>query len=214
MVIIMKKEFNISEFVNELKNNCIQAKSRSFSKGEVITTYLVNRKQICIILTGEAYLVRYDDTGHQNIIYHYKKNDILGEIFHKISTNRELLVVAKEDCEVLFFPYSIIHSRCKKNCSFHNKLLENFPDLILNRVIDLNTRVELLSKRSIRDKLITYFKILSIDNFSNTFTLPFSLTDLADYLIVDRAAMMRELKKLKDDNIIEKNNKKITLLYK
>lgn len=210
----MKNEFKISKYAENLKNNCNQTKFRSFSKGEVITTYLINRKQMCIILSGEAYLVRYDDSGHQNIIYHYKKNDILGEVFHKISTNRELLVVAKEDCDVIFFPYSIIHNKCKKNCVFHTELLEFFPDLILNRIIDLNARVELLSKRSIRDKLLTYFKILSTENFSNTFTLPFSLTDLADYLIVDRAAMMRELKKLKEDNIIEKNNKKITLLYK
>lgn len=210
----MKKQFNISEFANGIKKNCAQAKSRFFSKGEVITTYLINRKQICIVLSGEAYLVRYDDSGHQNIIYHYKKNDIFGEAFHKISTNRELFVLAKEDCEILFFPYSIINNECKKNCTFHNELLKNFPNLVINKIVDLNNRVELLSKRSIRDKLISYFKILSTESFSNTFTLPFSLTDLADFLIVDRTAMMREIKKLKDDHIIEKNNKKITLLYK
>lgn len=210
----MKKEFNITEFINSIKDNCIQAKLRSFSKGEVITTYLINRNQVCIVLSGEAYLVRYDDKGHQNIIYHYKQNDIFGEIFHKISTNRELFVLAKEDCEILFFPYSIINNQCKKNCKFHNELLANFPNLVLNKIVDLNSRVEVLSKRSIRDKLVSYFKILSTENFSNTFTLPLSLTDLADFLIVDRTAMMREIKKLKEDKIIEKKNKKITLLYK
>jgi CRP-like cAMP-binding protein len=210
----MKKEFDITSFTNNLKDNCIHTKIRKFSKGEVITTYLLNRKQVCIILSGAAYLVRYDNKGHQNIIYHYKKNDIFGEIFHRISTNRELFVLAKEDCEVLFFPYSIINTKCNKNCAFHDELLTNFPSLILNEIVDLNSRVELLSKRSIRDKLIAYFKILSKENYSNTFTLPLSLTDLADFLIVDRAAMMRELKKLMDDHIIEKKNKKITLLYK
>lgn len=84
-------------------------------------------------------------------------------------------------------------------------------NLILNKITVLNTRIELLTKRSIRDKLIGYFSILSTRSFSKTFTLPFSLTDLADYLSVDRSAMMRELKYLKDDGIIKKSGNKITL---
>ena len=87
-------------------------------------------------------------------------------------------------------------------------------ELILSKVTMLNTRVELLTKRTIRDKLIGYFSILSNRNFSTTFSLPFSLTDLADYLSIDRSAMMRELKYLKDDGFIKKVGNKITLLYK
>ena len=65
----------------------------------------------------------------------------------------------------------------------------------------------------LKDKLISYFKILSEKNFSKTFTLPFSLTDLADYLSIDRSAMMRELKSLKEEGFIKKSDKnKITLL--
>ena len=80
--------------------------------------------------------------------------------------------------------------------------------------MDLNTRVEILTKRSIREKLRGYFNILSTRNLSKTFTLPFSLTDLADYLSVDRSAMMRELKLLKDDGFILKTGNKIKLIYK
>ena len=88
------------------------------------------------------------------------------------------------------------------------------PELILSKVTDLNMCVELLTKRSTRDKLLGYFSLLSTRTLSKTFSLPFSLTDLADYLSVDRSAMMREMKLLKDDNLIEKNGNKITLLYK
>ena len=78
----------------------------------------------------------------------------------------------------------------------------------------LNTRIELLTKRSIRDKLIGYFTLISSKNLNKSFTLPFSLTDLADYLSVDRRAMMREMKSLKEEGFIEKNGNRITLLYK
>ena len=75
-------------------------------------------------------------------------------------------------------------------------------------------RLELLTKRSTRDKLLGYFSLLSTRNLSRTFKLSFSLTDLADYLSVDRSAMMRELRSLKEDGFIEKNGNSITLLYK
>ena len=75
-------------------------------------------------------------------------------------------------------------------------------------------RVELLTKRSTRDKLLAYFTLVSTRNLSKSFVLPFSLTDLADYLSVDRSAMMREMKLLKEDGLIQKTGNKITLLYK
>ena len=69
-----------------------------------------------------------------------------------------------------------------------------------------------MSKKTIREKLISYFKILSEKNFSKTLTLPLSLTDLSDYLSVDRSAMMRELKLLREEGFIKKNGNKITLM--
>ena len=77
-----------------------------------------------------------------------------------------------------------------------------------------NFRIILLTKKSVRDKLLAYFNMLSIENSSKTFELPFSLTDLADYLMIERTAMMRELKRLKDEKIIKKTNSQITLLTK
>lgn len=210
----MKTCFNPHEFANKLKEHCSKAQSREFKKGEVITTYLVNRNQICILLSGTAYLVRYNDKGMKSIIYSFKENDVFGEAFYKIHTNRELFVLAKQDCEVLFFTYDSLHEKCNKNCTFHNELIISLPDLVFSKVMELNTRIELLSNRGIREKLLSYFSILSTENFSNSFYLPFSLTDLADYLIVDRTAMMREIKRLKDEGFIHKVGNKITLLYK
>ena len=105
------------------------------------------------------------------------------------------------------FNYDIFEKKCKKNCKFHDELLVGLPNLVLTKVSDLNLRIELLSQKTIRDKLLSYFRILSENNFSKTFVIPFSLTDLADYLSIDRSAMMRELKMLKEDGIIKKLDK-------
>lgn len=205
---------NIKSFIQGFENTCIKAQKKTFSKNQVVTSYIKKRNQFCILIKGNADLVRYDLNGNRTIVEHLSENDIFGEVFYSVTTNNELLVEAKENCEVLFYLYDDIHNKCKTNCKFHQTLVEFLPELILNKITNLNMRLELLTKRSTRDKLVDYFNLLSNKSLSRSFSLPFSLTDLADYLSVDRSAMMRELKLLKEDGIIEKNGNRIELLYK
>ena len=210
----MNTNFDLENFILAFSNSCQKEQKKVFSKNEVVTTYIKNRNQLCILLDGHADLVRYDLNGNRTIVEHFSKNALFGEVFYTITTNNELLVEAKSNCTVLFYIYDDIFHKCKNNCKFHQTLSENLPQLILNKVTDLNMRIELLTKRSTRDKLLGYFSLLSTRKLSTSFELPFSLTDLADYLSVDRSAMMRELKLLKEDGFIEKVGNRIILLYK
>ena len=81
------------------------------------------------------------------------------------------------------------------------------------RTMAQNIRIELLTKRSIREKLQTYFTTLTKAGMSRTFLIPLSYTDLADYLSVDRSAMMRELKSLQEEGFISRDGNKVTLKY-
>ena len=208
----MKNNFSIENFCNSLLSSCEKVQEKDFEKNEIITTYIVNRNQVCIVLEGSADLMRYDFNGNQMIVERFNQFDIFGEIFYQINTNNELFVIAKEKSKILIFNYDIFEKKCKKICKFHEELILGLPNLALSKVSDLNLRIELLSKKTIRDKLVSYFKILSEKAFSKTFTLPISLTDLADYLSVDRSAMMREMKLLKEDGVIKKNGDKVTLM--
>ena len=205
--------FDIKSFASKIINNCEKAQVKEFAKNEIITTYIVNRNMIFIVLEGSADLLRYDFNGNQTIVEKFNKYDVFGEIFYRININNELFVKAREKTKILMFNYDIFERKCKKNCKFHEELLIGLPNLVLTKVSDLNLRIEILSQKTIRDKILSYFRILSQNNFSKTFTLPFSLTDLADYLSVDRSAMMREFKALKEDGIIKKMDKnRFTLL--
>jgi len=76
-----------------------------------------------------------------------------------------------------------------------------------------NERIEILSKKTIRNRLLEYFNIEANKHGSKYIYLPFNFTDLADYLGVDRSAMSRELSHLKEEKQIEVKGKKITLLF-
>lgn len=209
----MDTNFDQKKFIENFKNCCNKIQTKKFIKGETVTTYIEKRNQICIILSGEVDLIRYDFNGNKTIIGHFVDNDIFGEVFFPTNTNNELFAVARKNSEILFFTYDIFFTKCKRNCDFHKTLTNSLSELLVKKIIELNLRIELLTKRNIRSKILSYFEILSKSSLRKTFVLPYSYTDLADFLSVDRSAMMRELKLLIDEGFIKKNGSKITLLY-
>lgn len=95
---------------------------------------------------------------------------------------------------------------------YFNIFFNNLFDIINYKYSKTNERVRVLEKKQIRDKLLEYFDIESNKSGLNYFYLPFSFKRLADYLVVDRSAMFRELKNLKTEGFIKVEGRKITLL--
>ena len=188
---------------------CFDAKTRIFKKDRTIVTNIINIKMIGIILEGTANMEKYDYNGNRSIIEKLEKNSVFGEVFSRLGS--DISVIATSDCEVLFIEYEYLIKRCKKGCIYHSILTNNVLQLLSKKIVDLNERLEILSKRTIRDKLLSYFELLANNNPKRSFNLPFTYTDLADYLSIDRSAMMREIKNLKEEGFIETNGKKITL---
>ena len=212
-VIFMDTNFDKKNFIENFVNNCNRIQIKKFIKGETVTTYIEKRNQICIVLSGEVDLIRYDVNGNKTIISHFVTNDVFGDVFYPANTNNELFAVARKNSEILFYTYDSLFTKCKRTCDFHKTLISSLSELFLNNIVELNLRIELLTKRSTRSKILSYFDILSKGSLRKTFTLPYSYTDLADFLSVDRSAMMREFKLLIDEGFIKKNGSKITLLY-
>ena len=181
-------------------------KKKEVQKGEILLTFLEKRNMIIILLEGAADLIRYDRNGYKTIIEHYSNDDLLSEMFYTISSNNDLFVEARDTCKFLVFFYEDVINR--NSSTLITALLHIFKyKLLIN-----NNRIEVLTKRSIREKLVSYFDMMTYRKLRKSFRLPFSYSDLADYLSIDRSAMMREIKNLIEDGIILKEGRKITKL--
>ncbi|MCI8621764.1 MAG: hypothetical protein HFJ50_08940 [Clostridia bacterium] len=95
--------------------------------------------------------------GNRIVTERFTKSSIFGEIFYDINTNSEFVVEAKEKCSVLFFLYDDLNEKCKSHCSFHKTLTSSMTDLIISKITILTSRVDLLSRRTTRDKLLRIF---------------------------------------------------------
>ena len=204
---------DISQEQWEQMMHCFSAVHRRFLRGQSICDYGEGNNVVGIIESGSAVLVRTDALGNRSILEILKAGAVFGDAFafSSIST-ASISVVCDAPAEVLFIEYQHILKRCEKACEHHSLLVQNMLRLIADKVVTLNERLEVLSNRTIRQKLISYFLLLSAQQNSFQIELPFSMVALAEYIASDRSAMMRELRKMRDEGWILVEKRQITLL--
>lgn len=204
------KDITMEEYKSLL--TCLDGRTKLFRTGETICDYSKGFHDIGIIGKGSASVVRYEFNGARTILERLGVQDIFGHLLsYDGSKNAGISVVCDSACDVLFIHYHTISSPCTKACSYHHQLTQNLLDMISERALNLSRRVEVLSQRTIREKLVCYFLQLAAQTKSSSFRLPFTMVDLADYLSIDRSAMTRELKRMKEEHLIEIEKRSVRL---
>lgn len=166
---------------------------------------------IGIVLEGTASIIRTDYNGNSTIIEKVNKGMVFGTEISSLSNN-EYELISTSDCMVLILEVSEIYN-IQNGSYYYNQFVRNLLKITTDRINLANERIEILTKKSIRDKLLEFFRIYCKKHGGKTIILTFTFNYLADYINVDRSAMMREIKKLIDDGIIKKEGKVITLNY-
>ena len=191
---------------------CLGVYDQSFRPEDVIYDFGDGRDMLGILTEGSAVVERIDREGGRTILEHLEAGGVFGEMlmFENVSGDY-ITVVAETPCHVWLMAAEQVTKRCEKACTHHTRVVENMFRLAAEKATSLYERVEVLSRRSIRDKLLCYFSLLAAKS-GGEFQLPFSFSALADYISTDRSAMMRELKKLREENIIHTENHRVTLL--
>lgn len=184
-----------------------------FKKNEEILPTIKNENIVCIILEGSAQIIYIEYNGNEIIMENLCKDSVFGSNI-SLTSSDSCQIIAKEDTEVMVIDYKKLFIAKNIKYSYFNIFLSNLFNIINIKFKETNERIRILEKKQIRDKLLEYFDIEYKKSHYKTITLPFSLKDLADYIAVNRSAMFRELKHLKEEKFIEIKERKIELLYK
>lgn len=204
--------FNIDTLEKHRLLKILEAYTMILKKNNLMLSSVKHENIICILITGHLQIVRTDYYGNRTIIEDLKENSIFGSMISSIS-NTEYDVLAKEEAQIVIIDFNEIINYNEVNTKYFNQFLKNLLKIISQKIQENNERIEILTNKTIRDKLLAYFKNNTKNSNNRIVYLPFTLTDLADYLAVNRSAMSRELKTLKDEGFIEIKNKKIKLLF-
>ena len=199
---------------NEIESmlSCLGARLYEFSKGEYVIRQGEHLSDIIVLADGNLHIQKDDYWGNRSILGQISVGEMFGEAYIAPDSGTVLNdVVAIEKSTVIFFDVKRILTTCSSACRFHNIVVQNMFFAISEKNRKLVQKLGHMSKRSTREKLISYLSEEAKKQNSSYFTITFNRQQLADFLSVDRSAMSNELCKMRDEGLIEfeKNNFKL-----
>ena len=193
--------------------DCLGAKVFSVKKDMTIFCEGTPAKYIGLILSGAVQMVQDDFYGNRSIVTSIGENGLFGESFACAGiTSLPVSFIASKDCEIMLIDCKRITYTCCNSCSFHKQVIFNLLHLVARKNLDFHQKIEITSKRSTKEKLMTYLLSVAKQTGSSSFTIPYDRQALADYLGVERSAMSAEIGKLRKEGIIECQKSHFTIL--
>lgn len=191
---------------------CFQIEQKTFAEKDTVMTYHTAGEYIGLLLDGAISVNRISIDGTLDMLEYLEDTGVFGAPFAFSHSQDAFTVLCERDCTVLLIEKHHLTKRCENACHHHTQVVENLMELMAEQVVRLTEKVDILSHRSIRGKLLCYFRLQSTKQNALTFRLPFSLLALANYLCIDRSAMMRELKKMKEEGLVALDGRAVSLL--
>ncbi len=189
-----------------------RADTHHFKEKESIIGLVNENNILCLITKGSINIIRNNISGNNYVIERINENNLIGSTLYNLN-DIDFDIITNEETEIITMNYSDFVNYRGKNKNY-NTLIKNIFSIINNKARENNERINILTRKTIRNKLLEYFEIMYKKNNSRNIYMPYTFTELADYIAVDRSAMTRELKYLKEEGFISITGKRITLLYK
>ncbi len=203
---------NISEKNIKKVLQLIEGHTFKYGVKEDIIQTIRTDSMIGIVLDGMCEIIYHDYKGNEITVETLTENQIFGTDISGIN-NREFSIMTKEPTTIVTFDYKILTRREHLDNRYYCEFILNMFDIIHDKIKEKNERIQILSNKTIRNKLLEFFSIERKKSHSRNIYLPGNFSDLANYLCVDRAAMTRELSFMKEEGFIETKTKRITVLY-
>lgn len=195
---------------------CFKPYWKEYASGETILTYEPGMpERVEILERGRAKLQILNDEGDIFLIERIREGDVFGEPFALPLDRFVYIVTAETDCRVMFLDYNHVIKPCARLCEHHSRIISNLFIMAAQKSQMLSLHISLLHQGTIRRKVLAYLSYASSickKDANGFFVIPMSLVDLAEYLNIDRSAMMREIKALKQEGLIDGNRRSFRLL--
>lgn len=183
---------------------CLNARTSGYKKQDIILMEGQSVSSVGIVLSGGVQIMKEDYMGNRNILAEISPGNLFAETYSCVQANHiPITAICISDGEILWVDYQRIVSTCSTACPFHTKLIENMLLILASKNLLLSQKIEHISKRTTREKLLAYLSDQAAQRETHEFNIPFNRQELADYLCVDRSAMSNELSKLQKEGVLE-----------
>ena len=192
---------------------CFGVSIQTYAKDETIVSEGTPAKYLGIVLSGEAQIIRIDYYGNRSIMASLSPSQLFGESYACAEIDAiPVDIVATEKTEIMMIDVHKITRPCANSCEFHKQMIFNLVKAVAMQNLVFHQKIEITSKRSTREKLITYLLSEAKKNKSDRFTVPYDRQELADYLEVERSGLSTEIGKLKREGALDCEKNRFVLL--
>lgn len=192
--------------------HCLSASVEHYEKDAVILAEGASADRIGIVLNGSAQTVMNDYDGNRSILFTAGPGMLFCESFACAGAKEiPVEVTADEPTTVMFVNFGRMIRTCGHNCAHHQQMIYNMMRTVAAENIRFHEKIEIISKRTTRDKLLTYLTQQSKKYASDSFFIPYDRQELADYLAVDRSGLSAEISKLKKEGLLDTRKNHFTL---
>ena len=157
---VLKKSplfYNIAEKDLEIMLNCLSVQEKTYPKNTFIFNDGDNVSTVGIVLRGSVHIIKEDFWGNRRIISQIGISDIFAETFSCAQVEKiPVSIVTNERTEIMLIDYKRIINTCSSSCLFHSYLIQNMLKIIANKNILLTQKIEHITQRTTREKLISY----------------------------------------------------------
>lgn len=184
--------------------SCLGARKVGVGKDQAVFREGDPASFVGVVLSGAVRILREDFYGNRSVVGQVEPGELFGETFSCAHVAAlPVSAVAAQTSEVLLLDCRRILTSCSNACAFHSRLVGNLVQVLANKNLGLNQKLDIASRRTTRDKLMAYLLAQAKQQGSSQFTIPFDRQALADYLGVERSAMSAELGKLQKEGVLE-----------
>src|SRR5699024_327257 len=178
---------------------------------KALPIYIQNEKSntIDILLNGKVAIQKIEENGDVLTVATFSSGDILGGSLAFSMTNEyPLTVIAAAESNILHIKKELILKLCQSNEEFLVKFLQSLS----TQNLTLTNKIKSISMKSIRDKIIGYLTYEYYAQNSTIIRLNISKKELAERFGVQRPSLFREMKKMKEEGLIDYDHSHIIIL--
>ena len=178
---------------------------KKYRKDELLFSAQQKADGLYYVQSGEIRVFKMDEQGREVEVVRLEPGDFLGEAILFVSSVFPFFAQAVKDSQVLFFDKNKIFKKIDEEPS----IAKFFLNLLANKCIILNRRIETLGLQTVRQRLIQYLLLNCSGEQQCTVELKTKKAELAKILGTISETLSRNLKQIQDEGLIEVEGSKI-----
>jgi len=192
---------------------CLSVRERNLFDKETFLFEDAPCDKIGLVISGSVQMSRRRTDGGRLVLETVMPGDVFGSTYaFRDGSKVGITLTAVGETTVLLFETHKFTRPVPGLGEAHLRLLHNLLAIMSHKTLQMKQKLRILSKRTIRERVMATLRILSHRAQSHEFDMPFDRQAFADYLCVDRCALSAELSKLQRDGVIAFDRRRFRLI--